>query len=268
MIFNELEYAKKMINSGFIQDKYSKELRILAKYYNKELNLKTDKIKEKLKEFCEKYLPKYNEVLHLDMIIKASRYGVKKNNRLLKIQSILITKNELTTIESLKDIKLETFSFVTLVLSKINKFVEENYKDHKKKKCNKKYEYYCNNLKEMFISSKIRCNKEQRESYIDLLSQTSLFDYTIFGTFKVNFVDEIEEVVIEINKYENFVLEYMKYKGENIGYCEVCEIPFYPTNNFQKYCKTCAKEIEKENHKDRNREYMRKVRSVDEGENS
>ena len=39
MIFNELEYAKRMLEKGFIQQKYLTELKILAKYYNKVENL-------------------------------------------------------------------------------------------------------------------------------------------------------------------------------------------------------------------------------------
>lgn len=257
MIFNELEYAKKMLEKGFIQDKYTMELKILAKYYNKNLNLKTDNVKIKLKEFCLKYLPKYNEVLHLEMIIKATKYGVKTKNKLLIIPPIPITKKELNNIESLKDIKLETFSFVALVLGKIDKYKKLNGKED-----NKKFIYYCNNLKEMFISSKIKCNKEQRENFIDLLSQTQLFDYTIFGTLKVNFIDESDnQFEFTINNYENFVLEYLKYKGENIQYCDVCGIPFSPTNNKSKYCYACAKDIKQEQDRIADKKYKLKIKS-------
>ena len=258
MIFNELEYAKKMLIKGFIGDRYTMELKILAKYYNKIDGLKTDAIKVKLKEFCKKYLPKYNEVLHLEMIIKASRYGVQKKNTLLNMPPVSITKSELNKIESLNNIKLEAIAFTALVLSKIDKY--------RSKKKIKKDEYYCNNFKEMFINSKVRSDKEQREDYIGKLKETDLFDLTVFVTLKVNFVEESEEPEFTIEKYDNFVFEYLNYKGENVDYCVKCCSPFIPTNNFQTYCKVCAKETENKNHKERNREHMRKKRSVDEGE--
>jgi len=238
MIFNELEYTKKMLIKGFIGDRYTMELKILAKYYNKINGLKTDAIKEKLKEFCKKFLPKYNEVLHLEMIIKASRYGVQKKNTLVDIPPIPITKSELDKIESLNDTKLETIAFVALVLSKMDKY--------RLKKKSKKDEYYCNNLKEMFINSKVRSDKEQREDYIGKLKETDLFDLTVFVTLKVNFVDETKEPEFTIEKYENFVLEYLSYKGENVDYCVKCCSPFLPTNVTHKYCQECAKEIRKE----------------------
>ena len=248
MIFNELEYAKKMLVKGFIGDRYTMELKILAKYYNKKYGLKTDAIKSKLKDFCIKYLPKYNEVLHLEMIIKASKYGVQKKNTLMNIPPIPITKSELDKIESLNDIKLETIAFTALVLSKIDKY-------RPKKKNNKKNEYHCNNLQEMFINSKVRSDKEQREDYIRKLSVTELFDLTVFTTLKINFVDESEDPELRICKYENFVLEYLSYKGENVEDCIVCCTPFLPNGNRQKFCKICWKERERELKRDWKRGY-------------
>ena len=250
MIFNELEYAKKMLVKGFIGDRYTMELKILAKYYNKIDGLKTDAIKVKLKEFCKKYLPKYNEGGQEEMIIKASRYGVQKKNTLLNIPPITITKSELDKIESLNDIKLETIAFVALVLSKIDKY--------RSKKKIKKDEYYCNNFKEMFINSKVRSDKEQREDYIGKLSATELFDLTVFGSFKVNFVDKSEEPEFTIEKYDNFVLEYLSYKGENVDYCVICCSPFLPTGKRQKYCKICYKEINEADAKNRMKTYRNK----------
>ena len=83
MIFNELEYAERMLKEGFLQDKYLMELKLLAKYYNKIKGLITDDVKIKLKEFCKKYLPEYNEVLHLELIVKAVASGYKdgKNSK-------------------------------------------------------------------------------------------------------------------------------------------------------------------------------------------
>lgn len=243
MIFNELEYAKKMLEKGFIQDRYTMELKILAKYYNEIDGLKTDAIKAKLKEFCKKHLPKYNEVLHLEMIIKSSKYGVQKKNKLMKIPPIPITKSELDKLESLNDIKLESIAFVALVLGKIDKFKP---KKKTKKGVEIEYIYYCNNFKEMFISSKVRSDKYQRESYVAQLAETDLFDLTVFCSLQINFVDESEGHEFTIDKYDNFVLEYLKYKGEKVDYCEVCGVPFIITGNKLKYCPSCAKAIQQE----------------------
>ena len=42
------------------------------------------------------------------------------------------------------------------------------------------------------------------------------------------------------------MLEYLRWKGENIINCEGCGILFYPNNNLNKYCKVCAKDVHNE----------------------
>ena len=262
IIFNELEYAENMLKRGFLQDKYSMELKILAKYYNKKKDLKTNDIKIKLKEFCKEHLTGYNEVLHLDMIIKATTFGVQKKNVLVIIPPIPITKIELEKIKELNDLDLEKLSFVALVLSKINKHIPKNTSSKYKKKENIDNQgYYVNNLKDLFICSKITCNKTRKDIFIDQLHETKLFGFTIFCTLEVNFVDEISEPEIIIKNFDNFILEYLKYIGHNIAYCLNCESPFICTNNLHKYCKICAREIWNKNRIEYNKKYYDKIKN-------
>ena len=262
IIFNELEYAENMLKRGFLQDKYSMELKILAKYYNKKKDLKTNDIKVKLKEFCKKYLTGYNEILHLDMITTATTFGVQKKNVLVVIPPIPITKNELEKIKELNDLDLEKLSFVALVLSKINKHIPKNTNSKYKKKENIDNQgYYVNNLKDLFTCSKITCNKTRKDIFIEQLHETKLFGFTIFCTLEVNFVDEISEPEIIIKNFDNFILEYLKYIGHNIAHCLNCEIPFATSNSTHKYCKICAKEIYNEQEKNNAKLRMRKMRN-------
>ena len=162
-----------MLTKGFIQNKYLTELRVLAKYYNKNDGLKTDEVKVKLKEFCKKYLPEYNDVIHLDMINKATSYGVQKRNILTVITSINITENELHNISGLNDVKLEKLAFTALILSKANKYRPKN-------KYYNSDSYTVYNFKELFKYASIKCNKEQKDEYLKQLSKSGLFSYTIY----------------------------------------------------------------------------------------
>jgi len=255
LIFNELEYAETMLTKGFIQNKYLTELRVLAKYYNKIDELKTDKVKVKLKEFCKKYMPEYNEVIHLDLINKATNYGVQKKNTITVIPPIYITKNQLHKIGELNDIRLEKLAFTALVLSNMNKYKPKN-------KYNKGDTYTIYNFKELFKYAKVKCNQEQKDELINQLVKSGLFNYTIYGGLKINFFDDIGEIgdigepVITLSNFDNFVLEYEKYIGGNVINCEKCGVLFYPTNNKNKYCsEECAKEIKLEQNKLWKREY-------------
>lgn len=254
MIFNELEYAETMLSKGFIQNKYLTELRILAKYYNKIKELKTEEVKVMLKEFCKKFLLEYNEVIHLDMINKAVNYGVKKKHTLTVILSIHITKNELNKIQELNDLKLEKIAFTVLVLSKANKYKPKN-------KYNNGDFYTVYNYKELFKYAGVKCSKDQKDDYLKQLSKSRLFNYTIYGGLRVNFIDDMGDIGdsgIVLSNFNNFVLEYEKYVGGNVINCEKCGIPFYPKSNNQKYCVDCWPNREKELW----RENKRKTRNV------
>ena len=241
-----------MLIKGFIQNKYLTELRVLAKYYNKIDGLKTEEVKVKLKEFCKKYLPEYNEVIHLDLINKATNYGVQKKNTLTVILSIYITENELQKIRNLNDLKLEKIAFTALVLSKVNKYKPKN-------KYNSVDSYTIYNFKELFKYAKVKCKQNQKDEYLKQLSKSGLFNYTVYGGLKVNFVDEVGQTAITLNNFNDFVLEYEKYIGGNVINCEKCGVPFYPTNNSQKYCNICKKDNWREYNAEKQKEYRKRV---------
>jgi hypothetical protein len=255
MIFNELEYAEQMLKKGFLEDKYLFELKILAKYYNKIKELKTQDIKIKLKDFCEKFLPEYNEVLHLEMIAKAVHYGVQKKNILVVIPPIPIMKNELMKIKSLNNLELEKLAFTGLVLGKINKYTPKK-KKNKKSVEDKGKGYYINNFKDLFKYSKVKERKDKKDLFLNQLHDSELFTLTIFSSFKINFIEEDSEVEFVIKKFDDFVLEYLRYIGVAIC-CENCGKIIIPTNNRQVYCKSCWKE----HRNDYQKKLMRKIRN-------
>ena len=261
MIFNELEYAEKMLKEGFLQDKYLMELKLLAKYYNKIKGLITDDVKIKLKEFCKKYLPEYNEILHLELIAKAVYYGVQKKNTLVIVPFIPIMKNELEEIKKLNNLNLERLSFIALVLSKTNKYMPISNRRKKNKDIIKGY--YVNNylFKDLFDYAGIVCNRKEKDIFIDQLCETKLFNLTIFCALEVNFVDETNKPEFIIEYFDDLILEYLKYIGNNIIYCEHCGKSFIPSNNRHKFCKDCWKEKERDNNRRYAKEGMRKLRS-------
>lgn len=102
MQYNEIQYAKRMLETGFIGKSYNVDLFILSKYLKHVLNLsKKDHVKQ-VKEFCEKYLIDYNDVLMGNKIDKAIENGRKLKNRPLVILSIPLYKEELDKINSLE----------------------------------------------------------------------------------------------------------------------------------------------------------------------
>lgn len=256
MIFNELEFVERMLQKGFLLDKYLFELKKLAAYYNKHEGLEADDIKTKLKAFCGEHLPQYNEVRHLDLILKAARYGAGKKNTLVVIPPVCVTEKELETIRTLQDIQLERVAFTLLVLSKVNK-----HKPKKESKArnaiydkngniisskHKEDSYYVTSTNELFTHAKFKGNKSNRESLLAELKQKDLIELTAFGTIKVKFVDAgtATPPILTLTHFDDFVLEYDRLTGHRrIDYCKSCRKPMVKVSNRQEYCTACQKEM-------------------------
>ena len=59
----------------------------------------------------------------------------------------------------------------------------------------------------------------------------------------MQYINNISSVKIEINKLENFIGEYLKYKK---GYCQTCGKKIRSKSPKTKYCTRCAKKIAQE----------------------
>ena len=100
-VFNEYEYATKILDQGFISKKQGLELFILAKYYRLECGKTKSECKKLLVDFCESQIYDYK---NSDVYIKvntALARAYKPNVSLLKIDNIDFNDNELLYIKSL-----------------------------------------------------------------------------------------------------------------------------------------------------------------------
>lgn len=242
---------------GFISKKYEFELKILAKYYYTQ-SMSLEQIKCRIREFCAKHLPEFNEVKYMNMVNRAAKYAEK--NGLFTVSPIHITENELKSIGEIKDLKLEKIAFILLVISKINRqsyicFWEDKKRQIEKFNKNKPIPelfegYYASGkINSFFKMAKIYMNKQERNATIKTLIDRGLIDMTKSCKYKINFVDESSETKIIIDKFNNFVLEYMRYIGDNIGSCEVCGELFEIRGNRHKFCKICWKEKQLEKYR-------------------
>lgn len=259
MIFRETEYAEEMIRGGFLTEKYLFELKLLAKYYNKHDNFDEEKTKEQIKEFCKKHLSQYNEVLHLDWVLKSVSYGINKKNIMVDIEKINITQSEIDKIKLLNNYELEKVAFSMLIFSK------SNHDKPRFKPLKKDTGYYINNMTEVFKNAQLeKSSSKIKEQYLLELSRNGLIEGVQARknyNHRLKFVDEKYEsnIILTITNFYDFILEYERYIGLPVGVCEECKKNlFKKTSNRKKYCKKCWKEIRNKNQ----REIMRKKRNV------
>lgn len=227
VVFDEIEFGEDVYKNGIKSKKYIlTELLNVAKY----LNYNNIEIKNNLIKFCEKHIDNFNieewEDILIDTIEKAIKYPP------LTGKIINITQSELDVIARLEDIEAQKVLFILLV---INKF--------------KNYTIDVSRV-ELFKLAKVKANTKKQESILYLLNSngfTEIYNVTRNkknkNYRKVTFVDDTSDIVITINNFDNIILYYLRYLGENIINCGVCGVLISPTNNKNKYCSECAKEI-------------------------
>jgi hypothetical protein len=239
------------LDKGFVSNHIKYELQLLVKYY-KELGYKPKERKELIYQFCEKYMDGFDRVLHFKLINSALNYGKNKNNILVEIENVSITKEELNYIDSLSiDHDYKKVIFTLLVLEKLNKQYHEIRNESKN---NEHYFGGAKKYKELVETSKISLKKNnQIHNMIGHLDELGIVQITGNSSIKLLFmydIPESDEVGIIVSTYDNIGYYYDLHTSENkVKKCESCETPIKPKNNKNKYCEECAKIIKNEQNK-------------------
>ena len=255
--YNEEEYAKQIEQHGFLTERHNYELVLLVKYWKK-LGIKPKQRKEKLYEFCEKYMVNFNDVLYFKQINTALKKGGRKDNPLIIIDSIPITNEEIEYINNLDiEYNYKKILFVLLVEMKIYKEI------HRLKHGNVlKYNYISGNqntYNEILEVSKMSNNKYKINAIINELEILGLVDVRMRGKINLVFMNNIKEseiVVFEITTFDNIGYYFDLYNGDpKIINCNECGKLIKATSNRQKFCRSCWREKERELKRDWKREY-------------
>lgn len=261
-ILNEYDYTENIIKNGFTKNKYVAELRILAKYYFQQ-GIKGEDLKDIISKFCSKNIKDFNMVTWAKTINYICKYG--ETNSLFNISPIRVTDKEMDKIQSLKNLKFEKVAFVILILAKINKqsymlFLKDKIKNSKNK-TNHKFRGYVitESINEIFQLAKVHVSKDKRFEIIRHLVDLGFIDVTKNGKIRVDFVNNHStENTLVVSKFNNFVLDYMKYIGDNIGDCEVCGDLIEIKGKNHKYCISCWNNINKQQIKKRVQKHRNK----------
>lgn len=263
IILNEQEILNNIINNKTINNKSPLfDLRILAKYYFGR-GMNKVQVRDSLEDFMKKKYKGFNSVKwskRLDELVKRIE---KTNYELFVLDNIIIFQDELITISNVNNKNLEKVLFVLLVYAKIYNKLNKNNLNWVN--CDSKYIYSdC----KLAVSVEKQCLQLHNLKEMGFINISNMVDCI---NIKLNYAKEDGNIAIIISDFRDFVYEYLRWKGEKIGYCqnENCNRLIILKSNKTKYCNMCAKEIEKENHKERNKQwYKRKKCNSDEIENA
>lgn len=229
IIFDEKQRVEDLLKNGFKSKTALLDFILLGKYLIAEgfsgNDLKNELIKilsDKQELIPASYLP--------TIIPKIIR--VATNNPLQEKKIIYITEMELKEIEKFSD-KAQRIAFVYLVCYKFygKEFVIKPIETKKFARLTNLRNNQLYMLENELFNSGFLSEKETR---------TDLF-------YIVNLPkNDSSDVLIKINDYRDFILNYEKYKGENVVNCKRCGKLIKRNSNAQIYCKDCKKERDRE----------------------
>lgn len=263
MILDEIAYANEILEGKHDYLGVEGVAKYLTKLYKHNKNIKDENITQDVindaidytLEYLTKKDDKFNAVDNYDTISSFVKRYLKDKSPIVQIESINITKSELDKIVKLHNKHLEILAFCILVLKKV-----DNAKNNKQDNIfNKRFrEYYYNLTKER--RNNINQNKAIGELIKqELLSMPPMEDWGKTSSVFIEFIDfEEKDIEIKITDFREIALEYLKWKGENIGVCNVCGRLIEIESPTQIYCKSCAKKNWNEYNKTKQREYYNK----------
>lgn len=251
VILNESEIIKNALEGKYENDKLMITLNLLIKYYY--INGMEDKLKlrEQILNFLKNNYKQYKRAKWEDTITKSvDKFltTVKKNKievKIFDINKVKITKGELEKIKELDDIKLEKIAFIMLIYAKISNIMMNSNDGWINKSCS----IICK-------EAKVNLKGTEKEKIFNELYVKGYIEqrkHNAKTNMRVCYIDDISEVELVINDFSNVVYSYILWKNEDMTRCDVCKKPIKVTNNKIKYCKSCAKEIERNNWAERKR---------------
>ena len=252
LILNETEIVNKTLIGGLdLPSKPSKVIRMIIK--NMIINNNSDNdIKELVSKLLEKnYGKNYNKTYwnkYIDSTIKSLK---KKENKMIDVDKVNIYKEELETIKSLNNIRLEKLAFILLVYCKINKQVNPLIND----KINiSLYNILMESLIKRDNNGKLLLNELYKKEFIH---QGNSCDGTAIQILYVRNEGEIEFIIDDLRDYQP-ITWYLEYRqGIKYKKCKRCSKRFEvkingKSNNVKQVnCFSCAKIIKKNNDKNR-----------------
>jgi len=242
IIFDELAYAKDLLEHGPKKFMATRDMLILAKYFRHIKEMGSEQIEKSLIDFCYQYEPEFNEIRQMSKIDYAVRQSDKS---LLRIPTdIPITRNELEKIRTLKNYRYEKILFTMLVLGKHYKLTNTRMNKSLSK------QYFINN-KDSEIYRLAHTSKKKDENIFHFLYKNGFIDNNLrYNSYFLTFtdMDDDSEIVLFVNNM-NKIIEFYK------ATCVNCGIEIERTGRSQKMCANCWKDINKTQTRNRVKKY-------------
>ena len=251
LILNEEKYAEDLYNNKNTDVKsVMAKIRYITRYLIHSKYESDEDVYKECVEWMRRHHDNFDESCYSNLISDAIK-GAHKYP-FYNIENIKITKSELDIISSLGDLRSEKVLFVLLCMAKqqsvLNGFTNGLVK------------YSITDLCKM---ARISVPAEDREYILYNIVQHGFLGYPKKNNTQcliVNFINEDDDVVLNIDETDcqELAYVYLKWKNDGKGYtkCQRCNrLMRQSKNGIRKYCETCRVEAEAENKSIRNAKY-------------
>lgn len=251
LILNEEKYAKKIydgknteVKSVMSKIRYITRYLLHKEHHNDEDNYKTTV------EWLKKHHDNFDESCYSNLISDA----IKKANKypFYNIENIKITQSELDVISSLDNLRAEKVLFVLLCMAK-QQSVSNGF-------TNGLVKY---SITELCKMARISVPADDREYILYDIVQRGFLGYPKKNNTQcliVNFINENDESVLELNEVDcqELAYVYLSWKNDGKGYtrCQECNRLIKQSKTRpRKYCEECAKDSTKESWREASQRY-------------
>ena len=254
LILNEEQYAKD-IYDGKNQDIKSilSKVGYITRYFLYVCNMNDEDIYKASVEWLNEHHNNFDESYYANLIADAIKKAHKKP--FYNIESIVITKSELDIISSLDNLRAEKVLFVLLCMAK-QQSASNGF-------TNGLVKYAITELCKM---ARISVPAEDREYILYNIIQHGFLDYPKKNNTQcliVNFINNKDEAILSLDEVDcqELAYVYLNWKNKGKGYtrCQQCNRLIKQSKTKpRKYCEECAREVERENTRERVRRYREK----------
>lgn len=235
IVLNEHEWAKEMIDSRSLGKKPFETLSRVAKYY-----IDKDYSKKEVRSMLDKFLlqcdptvslPKWSDTIDI-ALSRALKY------RAVKVDSVIITKDEMNKINALDGKQIRRLAFTLLCLAKYWIAVNPNS------------DGWVNSTdSDIMHMANINTSIKRQSLMYHNLNEAGLIQFSkkVDNTnVKVKFITDGEPEIV-VTDFRNLGYQYLKYLGEPYFECQNCGVTTKLSDPVkgvkQKYCKECAVEV-------------------------
>lgn len=241
--YQQITYAEKIYTCGFQESgTYAFQLKLLCVYLRDFLDMKPAQRQRFLIEFCQIYIPDYHRRREYQMIQKAVKYGLSRENMLIQLTGVDVYTDELEQIQTLvADSDIRKVMVAMFIKKKWDKEIFRLRHSGNEYRSYYSYPVGTKTFKWAGRAGRIAKNIDIFSDVIKKMVEKGLIRFELKDNLTLLFMKDLTEtgkVAFRVTDCDCAGLYYDRYCGEKrIGICAVCGRAFWKTNNVQKYCK-------------------------------